>query len=56
MKIYQFNTIEKKKIILEGIRYIDEMILYDAEKDLYDLLLDLNQSLIQRELQKNLLE
>lgn len=36
------QSVEERKIILSGIRYIDEIILYDTENDLYNLLLDLN--------------
>jgi len=39
------QSIKERGIILEGIKYIDEIILYDTEKDLYNLLLDLNQRL-----------
>jgi len=31
-------SIEERKIILRGIKYIDEIVLYDTEADLYDLL------------------
>lgn len=37
------QSIEERRIILEGIKYIDEIILYDTEKDLYNLLLDIKQ-------------
>ena len=31
-------SLEERRIILEGIRYIDEVAVYTSEKDLYDLL------------------
>lgn len=31
-------SLEERKIILEGIKYIDKIIYYDTEKDLYVLL------------------
>lgn len=31
-------SLEERRIILEGIRYIDEVVVYSSEKDLYDLL------------------
>ena len=34
-------TLEERRIILEGIRYIDEVVVYSSEKDLYDLLVNL---------------
>ena len=35
-------SIEERKIILEGIRYIDEVVVYDTEEDLYRLLTEIN--------------
>jgi len=32
------ETVEERKIRLEGCRYVDEVILYDTEKDLYNIL------------------
>ena len=32
------QTIEERKIILSSIKYIDEIIIYETEKDLYNLL------------------
>lgn len=32
------QTVEERLIQLEGIKYIDQIILYDTEKDLYELL------------------
>jgi glycerol-3-phosphate cytidylyltransferase len=32
------ETIEERKIKLEGCKYIDQIILYNTEADLYDLL------------------
>lgn len=37
------QSAEERRIILEGIKYIDEIILYDTEKDLFNLLMDLSQ-------------
>ncbi len=34
-------SLEERRIILEGIRYIDEVVVYSSEKDLYDLLIAL---------------
>jgi glycerol-3-phosphate cytidylyltransferase len=34
-------NIEERKIILEGIRYIDEVRTYKTEKDLYNILADM---------------
>src|SRR3989344_1421135 len=31
-------SLEERKIILEAIRYIDEIVVYDTEQDLYNLL------------------
>lgn len=31
-------SVEERKIILNGIKYIDEVVVYDTEKDLYKLL------------------
>lgn len=33
-------SLEERKLILEGIRYIDEIVTYDTEHDLYSLLKD----------------
>lgn len=35
------ETVEERKIKLEGCRYIDQIILYNTEADLYDLLKEL---------------
>lgn len=32
------QTLEERKIQLEAIKYIDEIIIYNTEKELYDLL------------------
>lgn len=32
------QTVEERKIQLEAIKYIDEIIIYDTEKDLYEIL------------------
>lgn len=34
-------SLEERRIILEGIRYIDEIVVYTSEKELYDLLVSL---------------
>lgn len=34
-------SLEERKIILEGIKYIDEVVVYRTEEDLYKLLVDL---------------
>lgn len=34
-------SLEERKIILEGIKYVDEIIVYRTEQDLYDLLKNL---------------
>ena len=34
-------SLEERRIILEGIRYIDEVVVYSSEKDLYELLVSL---------------
>ncbi len=34
-------SLEERRIILEGIRYIDEIVVYNSEKELYDLLVTL---------------
>ncbi len=34
-------SLEERRIILEGIRYIDEIVTYQSEEDLYKLLADL---------------
>lgn len=34
-------TLEERRIILEGIRYIDEIVTYRGEEELYKLLVDL---------------
>jgi len=39
------QTIEERKIILEAIEYVDEVILYDTEQDWYNILKD-NQNCI----------
>ena len=31
-------SIEERRIILEGIKYVDEIVVYNSEKELYDLL------------------
>ena len=31
-------SLEERRIILEGIRYIDEIVVYRTEEDLYELL------------------
>ncbi len=35
-------SLDERKIILEGIKYIDEIITYTNEKDLYNILKNLN--------------
>jgi glycerol-3-phosphate cytidylyltransferase len=35
-------SLEERRIILEGIRYIDEVVVYKTEEDLYQLLIDLS--------------
>ena len=35
-------TVDERKIILEGLRYVDEVISYATEEDLYKLLVELN--------------
>lgn len=32
------QTLEERRILLEGIKYIDKIVEYDTEDDLYDLL------------------
>ncbi|MEK7107492.1 MAG: adenylyltransferase/cytidyltransferase family protein [Patescibacteria group bacterium] len=34
-------SLEERKMILEGIRYIDEIVVYHTEEELYDLLVRL---------------
>ncbi len=34
-------SIEERHIILEGIKYVDEIVVYNSEKELYDLLVQL---------------
>jgi glycerol-3-phosphate cytidylyltransferase len=34
-------SLEERRIILEGIKYIDEIVIYSSEEDLYRLLTDL---------------
>ena len=34
-------SLEERKIILEGIKYVDEVVTYKSEEDLYKLLQDL---------------
>ncbi|MDP3965184.1 MAG: adenylyltransferase/cytidyltransferase family protein [bacterium] len=34
-------SLEERKTILEGIRYIDEIVIYHSEKDLHDLFVKL---------------
>ena len=34
-------SIEERRIILEGIKYVDEIVVYNSEKELYDLLVQL---------------
>ncbi len=34
-------SLEERRIILEGIRYIDEIVIYNTEQELYDLLVKL---------------
>jgi len=36
------QTIAERKIILQGIKYIDKIIVYESEKDLYNLLQKIN--------------
>lgn len=36
------ETLEERIIRLEGCKYVDEIIIYDTEKDLYELLKKLN--------------
>ena len=31
-------SIEERRIILEGIKYVDEIVVYNSEEELYDLL------------------
>ena len=31
-------SLEERRIMLEGIRYIDEVVMYDTEEDLYNIL------------------
>ena len=33
-------SVEERRLILEGVRYIDEIVTYDTEADLYKLLED----------------
>ncbi len=35
-------SLEERRIILEGIRYIDEVVVYSSETELHDLLVGLN--------------
>lgn len=35
-------SLEERRIILEGIKYVDEIVIYSSEEDLYRLLLELN--------------
>lgn len=34
-------SVEERRIILEGIKYIDEIVTYSSEEDLYKLLIEL---------------
>ncbi len=34
-------TLEERKIILESVKYIDEVVVYNSEQELYDLLVGL---------------
>ncbi len=34
-------SLEERRIILEGVRYIDEIVVYNTEEELYDLLTNL---------------
>lgn len=34
-------TLDERRIILEGIKYVDEVVVYHSEDDLYKLLVDL---------------
>ncbi len=36
------QTFEERKIMIESIKYVDEVITYSTEKDLYDLLVSIN--------------
>jgi glycerol-3-phosphate cytidylyltransferase len=36
------ETLEERKIRLEGCRYVDEIVIYDTEADLYKLLKKIN--------------
>jgi len=35
------ETLEERKIRLEGCKYVDEVVIYNTEKELYDLLKEL---------------
>ena len=34
------QSLEERKTILEGIKYIDEIVIYDTEEDLYNILVN----------------
>lgn len=34
-------SLEERRIILEGIKYVDEIVVYNSEEELYDLLVKL---------------
>ena len=36
------QSLEERRIQLEGVKYIDEIIIYNTEKQLYELLIKLN--------------
>ena len=36
------QTITERQIMIESIRYVDEVIIYETENDLYNLLWDIN--------------
>ena len=36
------QSFEERKIQLEAVKYVDEVFIYDSEKDLYKKLLDIN--------------
>ena len=36
------QSFEERKIQLEAVKYVDEIFIYDSEKDLYKKLLDIN--------------
>ena len=38
------QSLEERKIQLEAVKYIDEIIIYDSEDDLYELLKKINPS------------